>query len=364
MKIVTIIGARPQFIKAALISGNIRNNRDYRKRIKEVLVNTGQHYDYNMSKSFFNELDIPRPAYDLNVGSAPHVAQVAAMMLGIDGILKKEKPDAVLVYGDTNSTLAGALTAARSKIPVYHVEAGLRSYDKSMPEETNRVLTDHVSSILFCPTRQAVENLEKENIREGVYNVGDIMYELAIDMSKTASKRSGIMKRLGLKKKGYILATIHRESNTDIKSNLSSIAAALRRIDTDIVFPVHPRTKKMLKAFGLLKKLETGKRIKIIPPVGYLDMICLENNARKIITDSGGVQKEAFFFRVPCITLRENSEWTETLNNGWNRLVGTDAGKIVAAAQKKYALGPHPAYYGNGSTSDKIINIIIKGKAS
>lgn len=360
VRIATIVGARPQFIKAALISEKIRKNRSFSKKIKEVLINTGQHYDYNMSKKFFKELNIPSPDYNLNVGSVPHITQIAKMMKKIEIVLKKEKPDAVLLYGDTNSTLAGALVAARLNIPLCHVEAGLRSYDNTMPEEMNRVLTDRLSAILFCPTAQAVKNLKKENIEKGVYLVGDIMYELALKMSGIAPKNSDILKELNLKPRRYILATVHREANTDIRSNLHSIVNAFLSIKDTIVFPVHPRTNKMLKALNLWQRLKKSKNIKIIPPVGYIDMICLEKNASKIITDSGGVQKEAYFFKVPCITLRDRTEWTETLKNGWNILVGTDADRIVAASGKKNLDRPHPGYYGNGRTSESIVNILSK----
>lgn len=362
MKIVTIVGARPQFIKAALISGRIRKAGRAGKKIREVLVNTGQHYDYNMSKNFFKELSIPSPDYDLNAGSSAPVDQITKMMRRIEPVLKKERPDAVLVYGDTNSTLAGALVAARLNIPLCHVEAGLRSYDKSMPEEINRVLTDHLSTILFCPTSQAVENLKKEGISNGVYLVGDIMYELALKMSEIALKRSDILRRLGLKRKGYVLATVHRESNTDIKSNLSAIINAFRGIKDIVVFPTHPRTRKMLSRFGLWQRVRETKNIKVIPPAGYLDMICLEKNAFKIITDSGGVQKEAYFFKVSCITLRDRTEWLETLWGGWNILSGASTNKIVKAYHRKKALKSHPDYYGDGRTSERILKVLNSRK--
>lgn len=364
MKIATVVGARPQFIKAALLSEAMRKKYNGYRRIREVLVNTGQHYDYNMSKKFFNELNIPQPAYNLRVGSGSKVTQITLMMQRIGNVLKKEKPDAVLVYGDTNSTLAGALVAGRLHIPLCHVEAGLRSYDKSMPEEMNRVLTDHLSTVLFCPTRQAVKNLKKENISKGVYNVGDIMYELALKMSAIASKKSNILKRADLKRRQYILATVHRESNTDIKQNLSSIVNAFCRIKDTIVFPVHPRTKKMLKAFNLWRQLEGAKNIKMISPIGYIDMIYLEKNSSKIITDSGGVQKESHFFKVPCITLRDRTEWLETLSNGWNILAGTDTAKIIKACRGNRMVGPHSNYYGDGRTSEKIIKILSKERFS
>jgi len=363
MKIATIIGARPQFIKAALLSERIRKDKSGDKKITEILINTGQHYDYNMSKMFFEELNIPKPDYNLNVRAGPYASQMAKMMQGIEAIVKKEKPDAILVYGDTNSTLAGSLVAVMLNIPLYHIEAGLRSYDKSMPEEINRLIADNLSTLLFCPTDRAVKNLRKENIRKGVYLVGDIMYELAMKTEKAASKESDILRRFKIRPKKYILATVHRQASTDIKSNLRSIVKAFCRMRNVVVFPVHPRTQKMLKKFGLWKLLKKSKNVKIIPPIGYIDMICIEKNASKIITDSGGVQKEAYFFKVPCITLRDNTEWAETLHGGWNSVVGTGADKIVKAVQRDVKEKPWLNYYGTGRTSGQILNILKKMKA-
>jgi len=360
MKIATIIGARPQFIKAALLSGNIKKDRSGLVRIREVFINTGQHYDYNMSKKFFEELNIPAPDYDLNIGSAPRAAQIAGMMKKIEAVLKKEKPEAVLVYGDTNSTLAGALVASSLNIPLCHIEAGLRSYDLSMPEESNRVITDRLSKMLFCPTLEAVKNLKKESIIKGVYMVGDIMYELARKTAKIASARSSILSLLGIVPKRYTLATVHRQANTDIRQNLKSIIDAFQMIDDVIVFPVHPRTEKMLKRFGLWSTVKKMKNVKMIPPVGYVDMICLEKNAAAILTDSGGVQKEAYFFKVPCITLRDNTEWVETVKSGWNTLAGADTVKIIRAYKRLKARKAHPDYYGDGNTSKRIIGILKK----
>lgn len=358
MKIATVIGARPQFIKAALVYEALRIDTDSKLKIKEILIHTGQHYDYNMSKKFFEELDIRRPDYNLSVGSAPYVRQITKMMQKLEVVLKKERPDIVMVYGDTNSTLAGALAGAGVHIPVCHVEAGLRSYDKSMPEEINRVLTDHLSSILFCPTKGAVNNLHKENIKKGIYFVGDIMYELAVKAIKVAQKKSRILKGLKLEPKKYILATVHRQANTDIKANLQSIVNAFGKIKTSVIFPVHPRTEKMLKKFGLFNVLTNQKNVIAIKPVGYLDMISLECNAAKIITDSGGVQKEAYFFKIPCLTLRNETEWVETLENKWNILVGANARKIATEANNDRRPGKYLNYYGNGDTSRKIVNIL------
>lgn len=353
MKIATIVGARPQFIKAALVSKAFKGGG-----IKEVLINTGQHYDYNMSKQFFLDLKMSDPAYDLGVGSMFPVEQTAAIMQKLAPVFARERPDMVLVYGDTNSTLAGAVTAARMKIPIAHVEAGLRSYDMCMPEEVNRVITDRLSTVLFCPTKGSVENLEKEGITQGVHEVGDIMYELAMEMAAVAEKRSKVLAEHGLEPGRYILATIHREANTDSAARLTSIVRGLCGIKGTVVLPLHPRTRKMLKKFSLDGKLERARNIRILDPVGYLDMISLEKSAKRVITDSGGVQKEAYFFKVPCITLRPGTEWTETLENGWNRLVDVDFRRIISEADARPPRGRYVNHYGDGKTADKIVKIM------
>ena len=355
MKIVTVIGARPQFIKAALMSKALK-----KIGVQEILINTGQHYDYNMSKRMFEDLDMEEPCYDLGIGSMKQVEQVAAMMEKIAPILAKENPDMVLVYGDTNSTLAGALAAAKMNIKLAHIEAGLRSFDNSMPEEINRIITDRVSSILFCPTQTAFKNLKKEGIAEGVYNVGDVMYELAVNMASKSAGNTLLLNSLGIEPKQYILVTVHRSATTDSKDRMFSIVKSLCKIKDTVVFPMHPRTRKMLRQFSLYKKLKESKNIKILEPVGYLDMILLEKNAKKIITDSGGVQKEAYFFKVPCITLRDSTEWPETLGGGWNRLVGTDWKNITAETRSHRAPSAYRSHYGNGTTSTQIA-AIIKG---
>ena len=358
MKIVTVVGARPQFIKAALITEAIGRSKHLKPKIEEVLVNTGQHYDYNMSKVFFEDLNIRMPDYELNVNSPCSINQITRMMQKLKLVFKKEGPELVLVYGDTNSTLSGALAAKKLCIPICHIEAGLRSYDKSMPEEINRVLTDHISSLLFCPTKGAVRNLHKENINTGIHLVGDIMYELSVKVIKLAFVKSKILEVLGLKSKKYILATVHRESNTDIKSNLQSIIHAFGCIENNVVFPIHPRTRKMLIKYGLMASLTKKRNVKVVEPLGYMDMICLEKNAYKIITDSGGMQKESYFFKVPCLTLRDNTEWSETLNNRWNILVGTDPEKIIAEAHSNKSPKRYVHYYGDGNTSTKIIEVL------
>ncbi len=398
IKLISIVGARPQFIKAgavrrALDSWNLK--APSRRRMEEVLVHTGQHYDHNMSTVFFEELQLPKPAYNLGVGSETHGRQTALMMEGIERVLLKEKPDLVLVYGDTNSTLAGVLAAAKLQIPSAHVEAGLRSYNRRMPEEINRVVADELSQILFCPTATAVENLCREGIvddgRESekgsrdafqvrrVVRVGDVMADSIFFHQKLAAEKSRIIKRLGLLKKPaegrYVLLTLHRAENVDDPLRLRNILEAIRKIAASgyrVVFPVHPRTQKRLYELGYPKL--TGQEapwpnIQIIEPVAYLDMLALEKHAYVIVTDSGGVQKEAFLLRVPCITVREETEWVETVDWGWNRLTGSDPHKILEAFECLLARtgshapfpvrtftgenDPHP--YGTGRAAEEIV---------
>lgn len=319
--IVSIVGARPQFIKLAPLSKELR-----KLGFNEVIVHTGQHYDENMSDLFFKELEIPEPDYNLGIGSGSHGNQTGRMLIAIEEVLSKEKPDLVIVYGDTNSTLAGALCASKLHIKLAHVEAGLRSFNKDMPEEVNRIVADHLSDILFCPTETAVENLKREGITEGTYLVGDIMFDALMYFSKISEAKSKILERLNLKPKEYYLATIHRAENTDNYERLKSILEALAELDLLVVFPIHPRTQNRIKDYNLEYLL---KEFFVIEPVGYLDMLQLEKHAKAILTDSGGVQKEAFWLRVPCITLRDETEWVETVRYGWNRLVGADKDKIL-----------------------------------
>lgn len=355
MKIASIVGARPQFIKAFPVC------RALRKEFKEILIHTGQHYDEEMSALFFEELGIPEPDYNLGVGSDSQARQTAEMLIRIEEVLLSEKPDLVLVYGDTNSTLAGALAAAKLHIPLAHVEAGLRSYDKSMPEETNRVLTDHTSDYLFCPTQTAVSNLQKEGIEKGVLNVGDVMYDAVLIFQEVAKIKSNILNRLNLKEKSYFLLTIHRASNTDVRENLEKVMDAIIETGEKIVFPVHPRTKKYLKEWSLLEKIDKSGNISLTPPLGYLDFLVLERNAAKILTDSGGVQKEAYFYGVPCITLRKTTEWVETVESGWNILVGTEKEKIIEAVKSFSPTKERENYYGDGNAALKIRQIITRG---
>jgi UDP-GlcNAc3NAcA epimerase len=328
LKVVSIVGARPQFIKAAVLS------RELRKHHTEILVHTGQHYDPNMSDIFFEELAIPTPEYHLGIGSGSHGEQTGAMLAAIERVLMVEQPDWVLVYGDTNSTLAGALAAAKLHFKVAHVEAGLRSFNRAMPEEINRVLIDHVSDLLFCPTTTAVDNLKAERIECGVHLVGDVMYEALIWAVDQAKVCSNILNRLRLKEKQYLLATLHRAENTDDPTRLRSILDSFNLLGEKLIFPVHPRTKMRIDEIGW----SPAANIHLIDPVGYMDMVRLETEARLILTDSGGVQKEAYWLEVGCITLRDETEWIETVETGWNHLVGADSSAIVSAVVKNNPL--------------------------
>ncbi len=351
MKVASVVGARPQFIKAAPVS------RELRVHNEEILVHTGQHYDENMSEVFFHVLEIPSPDYSLGVGSGSHAAQTAEMMKGLESVFEKEKPDFVLVYGDTNSTLAGALTAAKMGLPLGHVEAGLRSYNRTMPEEINRVVTDHLATAVFCPTQTAVDNLAREGITRGVHLVGDVMYDVALQMAQAARARD-VVERLGLRPGDYLLTTIHRPSNADEKDILAGIVEALTDCGRTVVFPVHPRTKKNLQAFGLWEPLTS--KVKVIDPVDYLDFLALLMKAGKVVTDSGGVQKEAYFFGVPCITLRDETEWIETVEDGWNALVGTETEDILHAIEHFNPNGTKSKSFGDGHAAERIAGIIDK----
>ena len=345
MKIVTIVGARPQFIKAAPVS------RELRKKHTEVLVHTGQHYDDNMSAVFFEELDIPAPAFNLGVGSGAHGVQTAMMLTKIEEVLLAEKPDGVLIYGDTNSTLAGALAASKLRIKIAHVEAGLRSFNRTMPEEINRVTADHLSDLLFCPSQTAVDNLKREGITRGVHLVGDVMADALAYASERSKSRSCILQAMGLKEKGFLLATVHRAENTDNPERLRSIAAAFAKIKEPVVFPVHPRTRKRLEDLGI-------KNLKCIDPVGYLDMVRLEQAARMILTDSGGIQKEAYWLGTSCITLREETEWVETVTTGWNVLVGADTERILEQVRSFAPPAARPTLYGDGHAAARCVALL------
>lgn len=351
MKVATVVGARPQFIKASPVTQALaRSGR------QELLIHTGQHYDYMLSEVFFQELNLPEPDYHLEVGSAPHGAQTGKMLARIEEVLLHERPDLVLVYGDTNSTLAGALAAVKLSIAVGHIEAGLRSFNRRMPEEINRVLTDHVSSLLFCPTETAVRNLALEGITQGVHLVGDVMYEAVLRYVEIAQQRSRVLEVLGLEPRHYLLITVHRPGNTDNAETLRSILAAINALGETVVFPAHPRVQKAMHQFGL----RVRPHVRLIEPVGYFDMLVLEKNARMILTDSGGVQKEAYFFAVPCVTLRTETEWVETVEAGWNVVVGTDHEKIIEAVNGFSPNGARPGIFGDGRTSERIVDLLAE----
>lgn len=341
MKIVTVVGARPQFIKAAVVSRALRTE----SRAKEILLHTGQHYDPNMSDIFFKELDIPLPDYHLGIGGGSHGQNTGRMIEAIEKVLSDENPDWVLVYGDTDSTLAGTLAAAKLRIPVAHVEAGLRSFNRRMPEEINRVLADHASSLLFAPTITAADHLAKEGIEgNSVRLVGDVMYDAAIFYGTKAEQESSIMDRLGLNTGDFVLATVHRSENTDDPTRLRAIMEGLATSDRTVILPLHPRTRHRLHEAGGIPSAP----IRIIEPVGYLDMVMLERHAAMIATDSGGVQKEAYFQKVPCITLRDETEWVELVDIGVNRLVGADKVRIREALRSTRRNERWPPLYGDG----------------
>jgi len=360
MKLLTVVGARPQFIKAAPLSRAIarHNKKDPERRLREILLHTGQHYDRGMSQVFFDELELRPPDYNLGIGSGPQGEQTGRMLEAIETVLLAERPDWVLVYGDTNSTLAGALAAAKLHIPLAHVEAGLRSFNRQMPEEINRLLADHLSNLLFCPTGTAVKNLAGEGITQGVHQVGDVMYDSVRYNTQLARKRSQILAQLKLRPKNYALATVHRAENTDDAQRLGSIIRALETIADEgmpVILPLHPRTRKALQAAAL-----SPEHIRLVAPVSYLDMLLLEQNARLILTDSGGVQKEAFFFRVPCVTLREETEWPETVQSGWNVLVGSDTERIIRAAGAAGPGAESGSPYGEGRAAERIVTILCE----
>jgi UDP-N-acetylglucosamine 2-epimerase (non-hydrolysing) len=344
MKILSVVGARPQFIKAAALSHEIR------KEHEEILVHTGQHYDREMSKVFFSELHIPKPNYNLGVGSGMQGEQTAKMMMRLEEVMVLERPELVLVYGDTNSTLAAALVAKKMHIHIAHVEAGLRSYDKEMPEEINRVVTDYCSDYLFCPTQTAANNLAGEGIWKGVYNTGDVMVDALHHYLPEAEKRNEILKYCDVTDKDYYLLTIHRQSNADSEHNLKHIFSAVKQLDKKVVFLIHPRTDEKITRFGLWKEL-SGDHFACLPPQGYLDTLNLMNHASKVLTDSGGMQKEAYILGVPCITLRENTEWVETLEGGWNILTDSDEDKIIAAALQHTTMTRKNEAFGKGKAA-------------
>lgn len=357
-KILTVIGARPQFIKAAAVSRVIREK--FAAQVEEVLVHTGQHYDHNMSEVFFEELGIPAPKHNLAIAGGNHGAMTGRMLEAIERVLLDEQPDWVLVYGDTNSTLAGVLAAAKLHIPVAHVEAGLRSFNMRMPEEINRIVTDRLSTRLFCPTEAAIKCLQAEGITQGVFNVGDVMYDVALGCLADANQRkTAILSAYGLKEKQFVLATCHRAENTDDAGRLREICLGLADVATEweVLLPVHPRTRKMIAEQGLADML--GK-VRLVEPLSFLEMLVLEQAARVIVTDSGGVQKEAFFYQVPCVTMRDETEWVETVELGWNTLVGAKRDLIRQAVLNGTSGQQGHCPYGDGRAGEKILEILLR----
>lgn len=361
MKIVTVIGARPQFVKAGALSRTIAKANANGAGIQDVLVHTGQHYDANMSDIFFKEMEIPHPDYHLGIGGCSHGEMTGRMIEAIEKILLKETPDWVLVHGDTNSTLAGALAAVKLHIPIAHVEAGLRSFNKKMPEEINRILTDHCADMLFTPGDTSTNQLMHEGIdKKKIRQIGDVMYDAACFYATKAKNESGVLERLKLKPKSYALTTIHRAENTDDPERLNNIFQGLTTVakHVPVVLPIHPRTKQALEREGIYDQI--SQKLMLIDPVGYLDMISLESNAQAIFTDSGGVQKEAYFFQVPCLTLRDETEWVELIEHGFNRLVSTNPDKIVSKFHEALATPPNwnVSLYGNGDATQRIVDEI------
>ena len=378
MKLLSVIGARPQIIKAAAINRAIKNH--FADRIQEIMVHTGQHYDENMSGVFFNELGSTKETYNLNVGSSSHAQQTAQMLIGLEEIILKEKTAAIILYGDTNSTLAGAIAASKLHVPVVHIEAGMRSFNKKMPEEINRICCDHVSTLLFSPTKTGFDNLVKEGFLANatppfsidhpkIYHCGDVMYDNSIYFGAIAEKKSTILEQHNLQKNKFVLVTVHRDSNTDVKENLNNLFSSFNNISKNeniqFVIPLHPRTKKMLKQnldAALYADLENNKLLKIIEPVSFLDMILLESSCKMVMTDSGGVQKESYFFKKPCIILRDETEWVELVELGTATLCGTNKEKIKNAFDlfKNKSDLKFPEIFGDGKAAEFICSEIIK----
>jgi UDP-GlcNAc3NAcA epimerase len=373
MKLLSIVGARPQFVKVAMIAEAVKaHNRGANpraERIEHTIVHTGQHYEHKMSGVFFDELRIPEPDYHLGVGSGPQGAQTGAMLAKIEKVMLAEKPDVVMIYGDTNSTVAGALAAAKLHIKIAHLESGLRSFNRRMPEEINRVASDHISDYLFCPTDTAVGNLRTEGISRNVFQTGDVMLDSVIAYRERARKRMNLLKKIGVRPHEYALATIHRAENTDSAERLKNLLEALASLPCDVVLPMHPRVRDRLKnSRGLrpvAKALEGSRNVKVTAPVSYLEMLTLELHARLVLTDSGGVQKEAFFAGVPCLTLREETEWLETQAGGWNQIVGADPARIRTSVEQEWqrdrvGRGESPDWksFGGGKAAQETVQIL------
>jgi UDP-N-acetylglucosamine 2-epimerase (non-hydrolysing)/UDP-GlcNAc3NAcA epimerase len=350
MRITSVIGNRPQFIKAAAVSRRLREHQD------ETLVHTGQHYDDEMSRVFFEELGVPAPDVQLGIGSGTNVAQTARMLAALEPVLADSRPDLVLVYGDTNSTLAAALAAAQAQMPLAHVEAGMRSFDRAMPEETNRVLADHVSSLLFCSTNTAVRNLQNESAAGEVHLVGDVMADVSLAFAPIAAERSKALEEAGVEPGRYLLVTAHRAGNVDVPKRLEKLVSLVERLDGEVVFPLHPRTAKRLDENDLRGRLESAATV--TSPLGYLDFLELTRNARAVLTDSGGVQKEAYLLETPCVTLRDTTEWVETVEAGWNVLVDLDADAALRALERSVPTGARPDLYGGGRAGERICDVL------
>lgn len=348
MKVVTVVGARPQFIKAAAFSRELRREHD------EVLIHTGQHYDPSLSGVFFEELDLPQPDHHLGVGSGSHARMTGQMLERLEPALERETPDWVVIFGDANSTLAGALAAAKLRLPLVHIEAGLRSGDRSMPEEINRIVADHCADLLFAPSQTGMEHLAREGLAERAHLTGDIMYDSLLQHLPLAEQRSGIIQRLGLASGGYALATVHRAANTDDLAVFERILDALALLKEPVVFPMHPRARLALAS----SDLETALNVRVIEPVSYLEMLALERNARVVLTDSGGVQKEAYLLGTLCVSLREETEWPETLTGGWNVLAGSDPRRIADAARRPQPQGKQAKVFGDGHAAERMVQLL------
>lgn len=351
MKVVTVVGARPQFIKAAAVSPLLR------KVATEIIVHTGQHYDFNMSDIFFEELQLPKPDYNLGIGSGPHGAQTGRMLEAIEAVLMKEKPDWVLVYGDTNSTLAGALAAVKLHIRVGHVEAGLRSFNREMPEEINRILTDHASDLLFAPTKTAMDNLANEGLSSRAVLVGDVMADVLFQIQPKLKGAQEVLGRWGVQPGKYVLLTLHRPSNVDDPERLRQILLALSKLEEPVLFPIHPRTRERIREFDLSTIVE-ARPFKCVSPLGYGEMLVAEANARVILTDSGGVQKEAYLLSVPCVTLREETEWVETVEVGCNHLLGRDFKNLQSVVSQQILPAVHPSLFGDGDAAERVVDTL------
>jgi UDP-GlcNAc3NAcA epimerase len=348
MRIVTVVGNRPQFVKAAAVS------RLLRERADELIVHTGQHYDDDLSRVFFDELSVPAPDRELDAGGGTNTAQTARILAALEPVLEELSPSLVLVYGDTNSTLAGALAASQAGIPTGHVEAGMRSFDRSMPEELNRVLTDHASELLLCSTETAMRNLAHEGVRGESHLVGDVMADVSLAFRDIAEERSRILDDLGLDAGSYLVVTAHRAGNVDRPERLEALVALLEALPAPVVLPMHPRTRERLEAAGLMDRLDG---IKVVPPLGYLDFMKLARHARAVLTDSGGVQKEAYLLGVPCVTLRDSTEWVETVEAGWNTLVDLDPAAALAALDRPPP-ADRPELYGGGHAAERVCEVL------